>query len=159
MSCVCNPGRASDEHNYLPLLCTHPGFPARLVYLYSVSCLRSTILVGNPRYEHLQFVCWFVSCLFNVPATRYGLPRGRTCSDNFTPCHSKTEVASRTRHLTQSRYTDNGSTSPSTDPITQGVWQGSHYSTSFKVGGLVRPGTAGPLPHSVWTGPLSRRGS
>ena len=25
------------------------GFPARMVYLYSISCLRYTILLGNPR--------------------------------------------------------------------------------------------------------------
>ena len=29
---------------------TYRGFPTRMVYLYYISCLRYTILVGNPRY-------------------------------------------------------------------------------------------------------------
>ena len=28
------------------------GFPTRMVYLYYISCLRYTILVGNPRYTY-----------------------------------------------------------------------------------------------------------
>ena len=56
---------------------------------------------------------------------------GRICSHNFTCCHTETEVADPTFHLTQSQYTDTGSTSPSTDPITLGAWQGSHWSADF----------------------------
>ena len=33
-------------------------------------------------------------------------------------------------HLTQSQYTDTGPTSPRTDPITPGAWQGSHWNDS-----------------------------
>ena len=54
--------------------------------------------------------------------------QGRICSDNFTCCHTEMEVAYQTFYLTQSQYTD---TSPSTDPITPGAWQGSHWSASF----------------------------
>ena len=50
--------------------------------------------------------------------------QGRICSDNFTCCHSEREVADQTFYLTQSQYTDTGSTSPSADPITPGAWQG-----------------------------------
>ena len=57
--------------------------------------------------------------------------QGRICSDNFTCCHTETEVADQTFHLTQSQYTDTGPTSPSTDPITPGAWQGSHWSANF----------------------------
>ena len=53
--------------------------------------------------------------------------QGRICSDNFTCCHTEIEVADPTFHLTQSQYTDTGPTSPSTDPITPGAWQGSHF--------------------------------
>ena len=35
--------RDEKEHKY-------PGFPTRMVYPYYISCLRYTILVGNPRY-------------------------------------------------------------------------------------------------------------
>ena len=72
------------------------GFPTRMVYLYYISCLRYTILVGNPR--------------------------------NQTYC------------LTQSHYTDTGPTSPSTDPITPGAWQGRHWGANFEVTGMTRPG-------------------
>ena len=42
----------------------------------------------------------------------------------FTCCHTEKEIVDQTFHLTQSRYTDTGPTSPSTDPITPGAWQG-----------------------------------
>ena len=42
-----------------------------------------------------------------------------------------TEVAVQTFHLTQSQYTNTRPTSPSTDPITSGAWQGSHWSANF----------------------------
>ena len=47
--------------------------------------------------------------------------QGRICSDNFTCCHTEIEVAGQTFYLTQSQYTDTGSTSPSVDPITLGA--------------------------------------
>ena len=31
------------------LHCIYPGFPTRMVYLHDISCLRYTILIGNPR--------------------------------------------------------------------------------------------------------------
>ena len=58
--------------------------------------------------------------------------QGRICSDNFTCCHTEIEVADPTFYLTQSQYTDTGPTSPSTDPITPGAWQGSHWSAIFR---------------------------
>ena len=57
--------------------------------------------------------------------------QGWICSDNFTCCHTETEVADPTFYLTQSQYTDTGPTSPSTDPITPGAWHGSHWSAIF----------------------------
>ena len=57
--------------------------------------------------------------------------QGRICSDTFTRRHTETEVADQTFHLTQSQYTDTGPTSPSTDPIAPGAWQGSHWSANF----------------------------
>ena len=66
--------------------------------------------------------------------------QGRICSDNFTCCHTETEVADQTFYLTQSQYTDSGPTSPSTDPIPPGAWQGSHWSANFEVTGVTRPG-------------------
>ena len=44
--------------------CTCWGFPTRMVYLYYISCLRYTILVGNPRVKACWiclwcgFICW-----------------------------------------------------------------------------------------------------
>ena len=57
--------------------------------------------------------------------------QGRICSDSVTCCHTETEVADPTFHLTQSQYTDTGPTSPSADPIVPGAWQGSHWSANF----------------------------
>ena len=57
--------------------------------------------------------------------------QGRVCSDKFMCCHTETEIADQTSFLTQSQYTDTGLPSPSTDPITLGAWQGSHWSANF----------------------------
>ena len=45
-------------------------------------------------------------------------------------CHTEAEAADQTDYFTQSQYTDTGPTSPTIDPVTQGAWQGSHWSTS-----------------------------
>ena len=71
-------------------------------------------------------VCW----LLNVPAT-WECISGTDLHRQFMCCHTEIEVADPTFHLTQSRYTDTGPTSPITDPITPGAWQGSHWSANF----------------------------
>ena len=85
-----------------------------------------------------EFVCLFVACL--TSQQHVSVPQGRICSDNLSCCHTEIEVADQTFHLTQSQYTDTGPTSPSTDPITPGARQGSHWSANFKVTGMTRPG-------------------
>ena len=60
------------------------------------------------------------------------------CSDKCTRFHTEIELADQTIYLAQSQYTDTGPTSPSTDPITPGVWQGSHRSATFEVAGMTR---------------------
>ena len=65
--------------------------------------------------------------------------QGRICSDNCTCCHTEIEAADQTFHVTQSQYTDTRPTSPSADPRIQGAWQGSHWSSNFKVTGMTRP--------------------
>ena len=56
--------------------------------------------------------------------------QGRTCSDNFTCCHTEAEVADQTFDLNQSQHTDTGPTSPSAVPRTPGAWQGSHWTAN-----------------------------
>ena len=72
----------------------------------------------------VQWNCLLVGCL--TSQQHASVSQGRVCSDNCTCCHTEIEVADQTFHLTQSQYTDTGPTSPSTDPITPGAWQGSH---------------------------------
>ena len=101
-------------------------------------------------------VCWLVDCL--TSQQQASVSRGRVCSDNFTCCHTEIDVADQTFYLTQSQYADTGPTSPSTDPITPGAWQGSHWSSNFEVTGMTRPrknpGTSGIRTREL---PLSRR--
>ena len=78
-----------------------------------------------------------VGCL--TSQQQASVSQGRICSDNFTCCHTETEVADPTFYPTQSQYTDTGPTSPSADPITPGAWQGSHWSANFEVTGMTRP--------------------
>ena len=70
-----------------------------------------------------QTVCWLQE--------HASVFQGRVCSDNFTCCHTETEVADQTFYLTQSQYTDTGRTSPNADFIMAGAWQGSHWSANF----------------------------
>ena len=65
--------------------------------------------------------------------------REKPISHNCSCCHTERDIARQTCHLTQSQYFNTGPTSPSTDPITQGAWQGSHWSVSFYVTGMTRP--------------------
>ena len=85
---------------------------------------------GDRGIESRFGVCLFVGWLLNVPATSYSVSQGRIWSDNFTCCHTEIEAADQTFYLTQSLYTDTGPTSPSTDPITLGAWQGSHWNAN-----------------------------
>ena len=78
-----------------------------------------------------------VGCL--TSQQQASVSQGRICSDNFTCLHTEAEAADQTFYLTQSRYTDTGPTSPSTDPVTPGAQQGSHWSGNFKVTNMARP--------------------
>ena len=53
-------------------------------------------------------ICMFVGCLMSQQHA--SVSQGRICSDNFTCCHTETEVADQTFYLTQSQYTDTGPT-------------------------------------------------
>ena len=104
------------------------------------------------RYKALLFVGWLKS------QQHASVSQGRICSDSFTCCHTETEAADPTLHLTLSQYTDTGPTSPSTDPITPGAWQGSHWSANFEVTGMTRP-RKNPAARGIRTRdfPLARR--
>ena len=80
--------------------------------------------------------CLFVGCW--TSQQHASVSQGRICSGNFACRRTETEVADQTFYLTQSQYTDTGPTSPSTDPITPGGWQGSHLSANFEVTGMTR---------------------
>ena len=83
------------------------------------------------------FVGWLLACL--TSQQHPSVSQGRICSDNLTCCHTEIEAADPTFHLTQSQYTDIRPASPSTDPISPGAWQISHWSASFEVTGMPRP--------------------
>ena len=77
----------------------------------------------------------FVGCF--TSQQQASVSQGRICSDNCTCYHTEIEVADQTFYLNQSQYTDTGPTSPSADPITPGAGQGSHWSASFEVTGMI----------------------
>ena len=85
--------------------------------------------VGRTLCKGIVIVYLLVGCL--TSQQHASVSQGRICTDNFTCCHTEIEVADPTFYLTQSQYTDTGPTSPSTDPITPGAWQGSHWSANF----------------------------
>ena len=91
-----------------------------------------------PRLSLEDGVGWLVGCL--TSQQHASVSQGLICSDKCTCCHTETEVAVPTFHFTQSQYTDARLTSPSTDPIMPGAWQGSHCSANFEVTDMTRPG-------------------
>ena len=92
-------------------------------------CCASSVSVQHHIQLSKQFVCCLLACL--TSQQHASVSQGRICSDNFMCCHTEIEVADQTFHLTQSQYTDTGPTSPSTDPIAPGAWQGRHWSANF----------------------------
>ena len=91
-----------------------------------------TIQACHPGTRHSRdslFVCLLVGCL--TSQQHASVSQGRIRSDKFMCCHTEIEVADQFFYLTQSQYTDTGPTSPSTDPITPGAWQGSYWSANF----------------------------
>ena len=97
----------------------------------------SLAVVVKVSASSLFVCCLFIGCL--TSQQHACVSQERTCSDKSTCCHTEKEVADPTFHLTQSQYTDTGPTSPSTNPITPGTWQGSHWSANFEVTGMTRP--------------------
>ena len=83
------------------------------------------------REREREDVCLSAGCFTSLQ--HVSVSQGRICSDNITCCQTEVEIADQTCHLTQSQYTDTGPTTHSTDPITPGAWQDSHWSTSFEV--------------------------
>ena len=81
--------------------------------------------------------CSFVACL--TSQQQASVSHGRICSDNCTCCHTEASCRSNVLSHPVTQYTDTETTSPSADPITQGVWQGSHWSINFQVTGMTRP--------------------
>ena len=97
-------------------------------------------------------------CVIGLASQQHAsVSQGRICSDSFNSCHTEIEVADQKFSLAQSQYTDTGPTNschtevevadqkfslaqsqytdtgptkPGADPITPGVWQGSHWSTN-----------------------------
>ena len=107
------------------------GIPNTRVSLCTFSCCFRTVASCANRLLHqvLSLLLLFVGCL--TSQQHASVSKGRFRSHNCKCCHTEIEVAHQTFHLTQSQYTDTGPTSPSTDPITSGAWQGSHWSTNF----------------------------
>ena len=83
-----------------------------------------------------ESVCW----LLNVPATCYCISGTDLLRQFCGAAHTEIEVADQTFHLTQSQYTDTGPTTPIADPVMPGTWQGIHWSATFEVTGMTRPG-------------------
>ena len=94
---------------------------------------------GMPRRRDPCAMCLYV--LFaSCPSSIQSVSHRRICLHNYAWYHSEIEAAEQACYLTHSQCTDARPTSPSTDPMTQGVWQGSHKRTSLHSSQM-------PLPH------------
>ena len=108
-----------------------------MMMMMMMMMMTMTMMIMMTTTMMMTFVCLLVGCF--TSQQHASVSQGRICSDNFTCCHTEIEIADQTFHLTQSQYTGTGPTSPSTDPITPGAWQGSHWSANFEVTGMTRP--------------------
>ena len=66
-----------------------------------------------------------------TPQQHASVSHGRICSDKSTCCHTEIKDADPTCCVAQLLYTDTGPSSPSTDPLAPGAWQGVSWSTGF----------------------------
>ena len=71
--------------------CRNRGFPTRMVYLYYISCLRYTILVGNPRSAVIIIVSIKTTNVETTPSTTW-----------FTLQATLSHLVKHTLHFTQS---------------------------------------------------------
>ena len=97
-----------------------------------------------------DFAC-FHGCVVAMQLVRY-ISQGWICYENCTCCHSKIEIADNT-YLTQSQYTDNRPTSPSTGFMPPGAWQHSHQVVNFQFMVYISPPEFQPQDprHLRWT--------
>ena len=69
-------------------------------------------------------------CLLNVPFHTLVYFRDGSAQTILRAATLRQKLQIKAFHLTQSQYTDTGPTSPRADPITPGVWQGSHWNAN-----------------------------
>ena len=74
------------------------------------------------------------------PQRHASVPQPRICLDKWPRCTAEREVSDQTFYLIQSQYTDTVPTSPDADPKTPGAPHCCHWSISFSVTGMTRPG-------------------
>ena len=89
----------------------------------------SKSITHHQEYFYVGLVCLFAGC--SMSQQHASVSQGRTYSGKFMCCYTEIKVADQTFNLTQSQNTDTGLTSPSTDPVSPGTWQGSHWSANF----------------------------
>ena len=107
------------------------------IYSFSKSAQQSTFL--NSLSALLACVpCLLVGCI--TSQQHASVSQGRMYTDNFTYWPTEIEVAGQTFYITQSQYSDTRPTSPNTDPIMPGAWQGSQWSANFYSTGMTWPG-------------------
>ena len=93
---------------------------------HRLACFRDDLVFVVYLYQRWWGCCCVGSLLSQQCAS---VSQGWICSDNSTCSYSEKEVTYQAVYLTQSQYTDTWPTSPSTDLISRGIWQGSHQST------------------------------
>ena len=112
------------SHNEEPLLMLSPAVVSSVPSLRRSSFCTCLGVVPLSSVSPLRFP-------YSTDGSKMSEGQGRICTGNCTCCYTEIEAADHNFHLTQSQYTDTGSTSPSADPITPGAWQGSHWSANF----------------------------
>ena len=74
-------------------------------------------------------VCLF-SLLLNIPFHTLVYFKDGSAQTILRAATLRQKLQIKAFHLTQSQYTDIGPTSPRADPITPGIWQGSHWNAN-----------------------------
>ena len=101
-----------------------------LLLLLSGSPPPSTDRRKEQQWTWICGVCLSVIWELNVPATCWCISVHGSAQTILRAATLRIQVAYQTFH--RSQYTDTRPTSPSTDPITSGAWQGSHWYDSTR---------------------------
>ena len=115
----CNRNFPTECHRYFPTDC-HRYFPTECHRYFPTECHRYFPAADRNELSSNQESTCLSGLVCSLAIQEH------MCLENYTCCQNEIEVGDQTCSLTQSRYTDTGTTGSIAGPGTPNAWQGSH---------------------------------